>query len=152
MSSVSARIERYLLQLLASGDGVVETRRSALAEMFGCVPSQINYVLETRFTPERGYMIESRRGEGGYIRIVRVNLEKEDQIRDLISRQIGTALSQERAEHHIERLLGEGLITPREGRLLGAAIQRDALRVGLPLRDLIRASVFRSMLLALLRD
>ena len=68
----SDRIARFILDVLESADGTAELQRSSLADRFGCVPSQINYVIATRFSPERGYMVESRRGGGGYIRITRV--------------------------------------------------------------------------------
>ena len=68
----SDRIARFILDALESADGTAELQRSSLADRFGCVPSQINYVIATRFSPERGYMVESRRGGGGYIRITRV--------------------------------------------------------------------------------
>ena len=74
---MSDTIADFILDCLSSGGGVAELQRRGLAERFSCVPSQINYVIETRFTPENGYLVESRRGGGGYIRIVRVQDDKE---------------------------------------------------------------------------
>ncbi|MCG0238248.1 MAG: CtsR family transcriptional regulator [Firmicutes bacterium] len=149
MPNLSDYIEEYLKSLLRERDGVVEIQRSELAERFGCAPSQINYVLATRFTPEHGYLVESRRGGGGYIRIIRLNLGREDLLQWLQG-GIGDRLSQDEAEAMIRRLQEEGFITAREAILMAAAMRRDVLAVDLPLRDLIRANLFKAMLLALL--
>jgi len=145
-------IEKYLKLMLRQSRGdVVEFRRNELAGRLNCVPSQINYVLETRFTAERGYIIESRRGGGGYIRIIRVPVEAGRGIAGVLQ-HIGEEISQERAEHCIDRLLDEGLITRREQELLRAAVQREAIRLRLPLRDIVRADLLRNMLLHLWRQ
>ncbi|MFO7171586.1 MAG: CtsR family transcriptional regulator [Bacillota bacterium] len=149
MPNLSDYIEEYLKSLLRERDGVVEIQRSELAERFGCAPSQINYVLATRFTPEHGYLVESRRGGGGYIRIIRLNLGREDLLQWLQG-GIGDRLTQDEAEAMIRRLQEEGFITAREAILMAAAMRRDVLAVDLPLRDLIRANLFKAMLLALL--
>lgn len=149
MPNLSDYIEEYLKALLREREGEVEVQRSELAERFGCAPSQINYVLATRFTPERGYLVESRRGGGGYIRIVRLNLARED-LRRLIQGGIGDRLSQDEANAMVRRLQEEGFITSREAILMLAAMRREVLAVDLPLRDLIRANLFKSMLLSLL--
>ena len=80
MSSLSDSIELYLLQLLEQSSGAIEIQRNELADRFRCVPSQINYVLATRFSPERGFLIESRRGGGGYVRILRMKLDSPHRI------------------------------------------------------------------------
>ena len=80
---MSDTIADFILDCLSSGGGVAELQRRGLAERFSCVPSQINYVIETRFTPENGYLVESRRGGGGYIRIVRVQDDKERMLLDV---------------------------------------------------------------------
>jgi len=149
LPNLSDYIEEYLKSLLRERDGVVEIQRSELAERFGCAPSQINYVLATRFTPEHGYLVESRRGGGGYIRIIRLNLGREDLLQWLQG-GIGDRLTQDEAEAMIRRLQEEGFITAREAILMAAAMRRDVLAVDLPLRDLIRANLFKAMLLALL--
>ncbi len=152
MRNLSDRIEGYLLGLLKqSPAGTVEIQRSELADKFECVPSQINYVLATRFTTERGYLVESRRGGGGFIRICRLNLESQDEVHQLIYHALGEVVSQDMALDHIFRLLDAALITPREARLMTAAVQRDVLALDLPARDVIRANLLRAMLVALLR-
>lgn len=153
MRNLADRIEAYLLGLIRQApDGVVELQRGELADKFDCVPSQINYVLATRFTTERGYLVESRRGGGGYIRISRLNLDSRDAVHQLIHRALGDMVSQDTAMAYISRLLEEKLLTPREAALMAAAMQRDVLALGLPERDILRASLLRAMLLALLRD
>ena len=81
----SDRIARFILDALESADGTAELQRSSLADRFGCVPSQINYVIATRFSPERGYMVESRRGGGGYIRIARVQMDRQTLLMHVIN-------------------------------------------------------------------
>lgn len=150
MANLCDCIEEYLTGLLNEArDGVIEVRRSALAGRFRCVPSQINYVLLTRFTPARGYLVESRRGGGGFIRITRLRLGRPEEILRQLE-DMGDLVSQEAAEHFISRLLGEGLVTPRESSLMRAAVNRRAIGLDLPLRDRVRARLLRGMTLSLL--
>ncbi|MCL6627591.1 MAG: CtsR family transcriptional regulator, partial [Alicyclobacillus shizuokensis] len=116
--------------------------------LFECVPSQINYVISTRFSAEQGYIVESKRGGGGYIRIRRVRLGG-DQPLMRAAQSIGDSLSQREAEGLIERLQQERLLSAREAALLKAAVSRDALYVDLPYRDQLRARLVIRMLLAL---
>ena len=152
MPTLVDQIEGYLKALLQkSEDGAVEIQRSDVAERFRCVPSQISYVLDTRFTPERGYLVESKRGGGGYIRIVRISLgDREEELFQRLNQRIGKLIDQNAAEGLIERLLEDGLINQREAALLKGAIRREAIAVGLPLRDVLRARILRSMLASLL--
>ena len=151
MNNISDIIEEYLKKILnASKLGYIEIRRSDLAEQFSCVPSQINYVISTRFTPERGYVVESKRGGGGYIRIRKIAFERKDSFAATLIHLIGDTLSQREAEGVIYRLQEESLITSREALMLVAAIQREVLSVGLPLRDTLRANLLTAMLLAIL--
>ena len=142
-------IEQYLERLLAaSPEGMLEIQRSDLAERFGCAPSQINYVLETRFSYAQGYLVESRRGSGGYLRIVKLPPEASRLVR-LALDHLGSAISQAAAERYICKLRAAGVISEREARLMMAAVRRESLGVELPLRDMVRARVLRAMLLAL---
>jgi len=151
VASLADYIEQYLRKLVDQAvDGKVEFQRCELAERFGCVPSQISYVLETRFTRERGYLVESRRGGGGYVRIVRLTLGSHEHLLRMVAEEIGDGIGQEASEHYIVRLMEEGVITEREGRMMKAAIDRNTLRVPLPQRDHIRASIMRAMILAIL--
>lgn len=150
MSSMSDIIERYLKQILHSNDKkMVEIKRSELADLFQCVPSQINYVINTRFTAEKGYMIESKRGGGGYIRIFRIEHKDEFKLIDELIKMINPKISQQRAEDVLERLAEKKVITRREQKLIMSAIDRDTLGVALPLRDELRARILTSVLTTL---
>ena len=152
MSNISDLIERYLKEMLADSErNQIEIQRSEVAVRFSCVPSQINYVLTTRFTAGHGYIVESRRGGGGYIKIVKVPFDGRVNLIQEICRIIGRTISQSDAEGLIKRLRDEGLITKREARVMIAAIKRDILRLGLPMRDELRALIVKSMLTELLR-
>lgn len=151
MRNISDIIEQYLKHILQqSPDGVIEIQRSELADRFQCVPSQINYVISTRFTLEKGYLVESKRGGGGYIRIQKVELPSKEAIHMHIFQTISTHIDQASAEGIIYQLAEGKFITDREAGLLKAAISRDVLNFKLPLRDEIRARLLKAMLIALL--
>lgn len=150
IANLSDEIEQYLKEHLRRSQ-IIELQRVMLAAQFACAPSQINYVLTTRFTPERGYLVESRRGGGGFIRIIRLNVEDSNWLYDLAHRQIGDAVSQSEALDVIFRLREQEVIDDREAALMQAVVQRETIRVDLPLRDQLRASLLKSMILAILR-
>lgn len=133
-----------------SSEGAVEIQRSELAEKFSCVPSQINYVISTRFTLEKGYYVESKRGGGGFIRIQRVDLPSLEEVRRHIQQTIGEQIDQTAADGLIYQLEEAKYLTEREARMIRAALSRDVLTLKLPLRDEIRAKVLRAVLTALL--
>lgn len=147
MASLTDLIEAHILSLVEEGGGVAEIQRAFLANHFRCVPSQITYVLSSRFQPERGYVVESKRGGGGYIRVVKIELE--DGITDII-KSIGLSLSQDEAYGYLLRLLDDEIIGPRTFKMIQAAVSRDTLAVELPLRDFLRARIFRALLSAYL--
>jgi len=148
--SLSQRIENYIKRLLERHD-FVEIQRSELAEVFQCVPSQINYVLSTRFTPAQGYLVESRRGGGGYLKIIKLSWSGNGSaIQDIVER-IGMEIDQWEAEGLLGRLKEEQIITAREYHILRAAIDRATLQLDLPERDIIRARILQSALAALSR-
>ncbi|MUT68152.1 CtsR family transcriptional regulator [Paenibacillus sp. NEAU-GSW1] len=151
MRNISDLIEQYLKHMLQdSPEGAVEIQRNELADRFSCVPSQINYVISTRFTLEKGYIVESKRGGGGYIRIQRVDLPALITIQSHIHDTIGNCVEQSAAEGLIYQLEEAGLVTKREGNLLRAAVDRETIAVKLPQRDEIRARILRAMLISLL--
>ncbi len=154
MSSLANLIEDYLNALIKqSGKRLIEIQRNELAEKFNCAPSQINYVLTTRFTIERGYMVESRRGGGGYVRIEKVPLN-EDEL-DLINEVVelvGNSISERSAIAILTRLLEEEVVTPREAALIKSVITRNVLRIGQPARDQLRANILKSVLITLFRN
>lgn len=147
MRNISDVIENYLKQVIErNGKGHIEIKRSELADQFQCVPSQINYVINTRFTVERGYLVESKRGGGGFIRIVRVELHSKKDLLDEMMEQIGESIHQTAAEHMIYRLVEEDVISEREAKLMLAATHRSNLPIQLPTRDELRAYILKAML------
>ncbi len=149
MANMADAIEQYIKTMLAeSSDGVVELQRSQLAELFSCAPSQINYVLATRFQLEQGYFVETRRGGGGYVRITVLSFDPSKDWQ-LMFDTIGESISQARGEAIVARLMREEYVTEREAAMLKAAMGRDVLTVNLPWRDVIRAQVLKAMLIAL---
>ncbi len=152
MARLSDLIEAFLKQLINDTDGTIEIQRNELANHFNCVPSQINYVIDTRFTNERGYYVESRRGGGGYIKIRRVNINHDtgSYLMHIVS-SMGNSISQQSAEVFINNFMDYDVITEREGLILKAATSDKVLGpVPLPDRDILRASVLKHMLASLL--
>jgi transcriptional regulator CtsR len=127
----------------------VEIQRNTLAQTVGCVPSQINYVLASRFTPERGYIVESRRGGGGYIKITRIHCDRGTALMHTLN-AIGDTLDEKTCRSHLVNLVYLDLLTKRDASLLLAATGDNALRLIDPARrDAVRAAIFKQMLLAL---
>lgn len=153
MSTLANEIERYLKKMLdISREGFLEIKRNDLAEMFMCVPSQINYVLETRFTNNQGYHVESRRGGGGFIKIVKLSVKHDEDLLILVNSTVGKMISQQSGEGLITRLEEEGFLTKREGTLVKSIIDTNTLVLDFPDRDLIRARILRAVLIYLLRE
>ena len=124
MQNLSHDIEQHILELLGAEDeDFIELRRKELAETFGCVPSQINYVLRSRFSPEQGYLIESRRGGKGYIRIFRIAYETPEKKAEHIEDIIGDSISIREAQRLLETLQARELITGRERLLVEIALR-----------------------------
>ena len=145
---ISDSVANYILQLLNEADGIAEIQRNELAGFLGCVPSQINYVLTSRFTPEQGYLVESRRGGGGYIRITRLQISRPDMIMHIIN-TVGNTLDAGTARAMTENMLQNGVLDRETAELLQAAVSEKALSV-LPreLRNEARASIYKNMLIA----
>jgi transcriptional regulator CtsR len=142
----SDRISDYILAALSAGGGIAEMQRGAIAREFGCVPSQITYVLETRFTPENGYLIETRRGGGGYIRIIRKRDDPQQQLADFLH-ALPAALSEPEVLRLLERLITFSLLSEREARLLAACCSDALLEpINQPYRDRHRARTFATAL------
>jgi transcriptional regulator CtsR len=144
VACLSDEIESHLLGMLDGADEI-EVQRAELASRFQCAPSQITYVLVTRFTPARGFVVQSRRGGGGYIRVVRLPTGAAEAVA-----AVPDAIDQAGAEHHLDRLEAAGLLTEREAAILRAVVSRDVLAVPLPMRDRLRASILRAALQAVL--
>lgn len=151
MANISDIIEQHIKRILAEcEEGTLEVQRSELARMFQCVPSQINYVISTRFTLEKGYRVESKRGGGGYIRIQKIEWACPKSWYDSTMRLIGDRISQTSAEGIIEQLKEMELVTEREARLMETVISRDVINVPMPVRDQLRANVMRALITRLL--
>ncbi|MFB5764024.1 CtsR family transcriptional regulator [Paenibacillus medicaginis] len=151
MRNVSDIIEQYLKSMLIeSTEGIVEIQRNDLADRFSCVPSQINYVISTRFTLEKGYIVESKRGGGGYVRIQRVDLPAHHVLHTHLHHSIGDEISQSAAEGLIYQLQEGGFLNNKEAAIMKAAVSRDTIALKLPYRDQVRARLLKAMLIALL--
>lgn len=150
MRNISDIIESYLKKVIqSSNSNVVEIKRSEIADRFECVPSQINYVINTRFTVEKGYIVESKRGGGGYIRIMRIRPKSKSELIDELMLLSGNQLTQQASLDYIDRLYEESLITGREQRLMSKIVHRDIISIPLPMRDQLRAKIFREFLMTL---
>ena len=150
---LSDAIEQFIKTMLTQDEPEVELKRNELAEYFGCAPSQINYVLSTRFTPDHGYIIESRRGGGGYIRIFRMQQDTREQLIYLLNERIGDSIDLLSATHLIQQLYERELITQDEMALMNAAISQQALSLPITpeMKNAIRARMLHAMLLEIAR-
>ena len=144
-------IQQMIEQLLAESETkVLDLQRNELASRLGCAPSQINYVISSRFTQEKGYIIESKRGGGGYIRIRRVSIAPSEAVQ-LAFANIGSNIDLRSASLLIRNLLGGAYISDREASMMAAAISDRTLKsLDSRFRDYVRADIMRSMLLSLL--
>ena len=128
-------------------DGVLEVQRSDLAQRFNCVPSQINYVMSTRFSPERGYIVESRRGGNGYIRITRVQTDRKTILMQVIN-SVGDALDYQSARAITSNLAHSGAMEMSAAKILLAAVSENALKqVPKEMRNAVRAGIFKQVLI-----
>jgi transcriptional regulator CtsR len=150
MARLSDIIETFLKEMLDDRQGSVEIQRNELANRFNCVPSQINYVISTRFTNDKGYYVESRRGGGGSISIRRFNIDcANDYLMHIIS-AIGESLSQHTCEVFINNFVDYDIIDIREASLMRAALSDKAMvEVPMEKRDLVRASMLKNMMMSL---
>lgn len=151
MAQLSDTIERFIKELM-SEDAHIELRRNELAQHFGCAPSQINYVLATRFSVDHGYLIESRRGGGGYVRIVRMRPREEGNLLDALIKRVGNSIDEETVHAIVQHLFDCKLITQNEAALMCAATARNALSLPVSGKDVLRAAVFKNMLIQVFRN
>lgn len=144
---MSDLIAGFINEAIDEMNGCAELQRAELANKFKCVPSQINYVISTRFSPEHGYIVESRRGGGGYIRITRVAMEPERLIMHTVN-AVGEELDLNTAEALTANLLQNEAVDKNDAQLLMAAVGNGALRPApASMRDVLRASIFKHMLI-----
>ncbi len=146
---MSDLVAQYILEMLEQQDGSAEIQRNELAGSLGCVPSQINYVITSRFTPEQGYIVESRRGGGGYIRISRVKMDKGTALMHIIN-SVGDTLDKATAEVMLKNMLQRNLIELLPAKIIAAALSDRTLKnIEQEKRDTVRADLFKNMLLAI---
>lgn len=149
MVKLSEVIEQYIKEMMADADDFVEFGRNDLAQYFNCVPSQINYVISTRFNPESGYYVESRRGGGGNIRIKRVSISKDNYLMHIIN-SMNSELSQHEAEIIINNLKEYNVISMHEAKLLKVATNDKVLNLPKEYRDKVRTRILKNVLLNLI--
>ncbi len=151
MAQLSDSIEQFIKELMCE-EAHIELRRNELAQHFGCAPSQINYVLATRFSVDHGYIIESRRGGGGYVRIVRMQEREEGNLLEALLKRVGTSVDEDTANAIITHLTDLKLVTGREAALMRSAVSRNALALPISAKDVLRAAVLRNMLVQVFRN
>lgn len=142
---MSDRIEAFITELLKDDtDEWLELKRNELASVFGCVPSQINYVISTRFSPERGYIVESRRGGGGFLRIKQIHHGSGLIIETI--KLIKNSIDEKTAKAYLANLTRQGAISEKDAGLIQSGICDSSLTVEQPARDIIRANILKNML------
>lgn len=145
------QIAKLIEEMLEESGGALELQRNELAQSLGCVPSQISYVITSRFTPERGYLTESRRGGGGCIRIVRKQMHRDEYLMHFFH-AIGNTLEEGEANAYLRNLRDNNIITPREAVIVSRAISASALSDVVPTgRATVRAQIFKHVLLSLMQ-
>ncbi len=146
--NISNTIAQLIMDMLEAEGGIAEMQRNELAQTVGCVPSQINYVISSRFTPEQGYTVESRRGGGGYIRITRTNVGTKSNVIMQVLNHVGTRLDEKTARAHIINLANNEIIAKQSAKIMLAAVSDNCFReLSQPVKDTVRAAVFKQMLL-----
>ena len=146
--NISDEIANLIMEILANSEGIADIQRNELATRIGCVPSAINYVITSRFTPQQGYLVESRRGGGGYIRITRISSERENVLMHVVN-GIGASLDENSCRIIARDLLQRKLISDQAARMITIALsERSLCDVPPPLRERVRATVFKSMLMS----
>ena len=142
---LSDLIEQYILDFFKENE-MVELKRSELANKFNCVPSQINYVISTRFIPELGFYVESRRGGGGYIKICRTNLNRSDYISDIIDK-ISQNLSQTTLDVYLNDFVRYNILNKKTANIVRVALSDKSLaKVDKYDRDLVRSDMIKNII------
>lgn|SRR5690625_633298 len=143
--SMSDMIEEYLKKALQD-EGKIEIQRNEIAELFNCVPSQINYVINTRFTMQHGYNVESKRGGGGYIRIVKIQVNSNTDLLERMSQIIGNHVTEKEGQVIIRTLYKNDLMTSREAQIMLAAIAQENYSGNQLIDNQLRAKILLSMI------
>ncbi|SHI01641.1 CtsR family transcriptional regulator [Clostridium grantii] len=149
MARLSDIIEVFIKTMIEKDDNnnsVIEIKRNELANQFSCAPSQINYVLTTRFSSDKGYHVESKRGGGGYIKISKIQYEKDGPLMEVIKEKIGNRITYNSSKKIIDSLFENGIITEKEGYIMKSAINDRCLTLFIGDINEIRAKILKSMI------
>ena len=146
-------IEMMIKQMLDENNGSATISRSDLAERANCVPSQITYVLSTRFSSGNGYIVESRRGGGGQITITRAKIISKREYIQSVLESVGNDLTQQQAKIYLQNMVGSGAVTTHEATVVMSTVSDRALvHVDSDVRAVVRADIFKNALVALMLD
>ena len=150
MANISDIIEKFIIQTLGEEDSVYISRNQ-LADYFSCAPSQINYVLDTRFTFDKGYLKESKRGGSGFIKISKIKTsDSNEYLSSLVSDSVGDELAFRRMEQILEKLVFEKIVTENEREIILSGLSDDSLSMPFTIKDKVRAKAFKNILLKLM--
>lgn len=149
MANVSDQIEKFIIATLGENE-FIEITRNSLAEYFSCVPSQINYVLETRFTVDRGYVVESKRGGGGFIKISKIKASDNNNYLNNLLESVGEELAQKRFSQILDKLVAENILTEKERVLVETSLSDESLAMPFTIRDKVRAKAFKNIIVKLM--
>lgn len=151
MSKISDIIEEFILEQLDDAD-IINLSRNELANFFNCAPSQINYVLSTRFTAPRGFIIESQRGGGGYIKVARVNLDKDNYLKELLSTTLTSEIDYSTCIQILENLVKLEIIDESNAKILSSALAPKALSTPIKIENRLRANILSNVLINILKE
>ena len=154
MSNLSDVIESFIKELIDStNNSTIEIQRNLLAQQFDCSPSQINYVLTTRFNNDKGYIIESRRGGGGYVKIFKVDTSTDVHLENILNKSIGTSITYNKACDIVDVFREKEIISEKEQKIIKSAISDRAFgKIYYEDRNRLRADVLKEILLVLLNE
>lgn len=151
MANISEVIEQFIIASMGDNDSV-DISRNSLAEYFSCAPSQINYVLDTRFTIDRGFVKESRRGGSGFIKISRLKQTDDyDYLNSLVIDSIGEELTFKRMTQILDKLLTDNIVDESGKKLIEASLSEDSLSMPFTIKDKVRAKAFKNVLIELMK-
>lgn len=145
MAGITDIIEEFLKASMTA-QSELQISRNQLAEHFSCAPSQINYVLSTRFSPSRGYIVQSKRGGSGYITIVKLSQSSGEYLCELQNSEVGMSITQNKMRDILENMVSENIITPREARMIFASLSDKTLPPTPMGKDVVRAMMFKGVL------
>lgn len=150
MANVSDQIEKFIIATIGDNDSI-DISRNSLAEYFSCVPSQINYVISTRFTVDRGFVVESKRGGGGFIKITKIKSnDSNSYLNSLFLESIGDELSSKRFSQILDKLVRDEIMSEKERFLIESALSDDSLSMPFTIRDKVRAKAFKNVIVKLM--